>query len=46
MSTKLVPPQFLLMLPYVLAVVVLIRIYSGAQVPRALGVPYDREARG
>jgi simple sugar transport system permease protein len=46
MSTQLVPPQFLLMLPYVLAVVVLIRIYSGAQVPRALGVPYDREARG
>jgi simple sugar transport system permease protein len=46
MSTQLVPPQFLLMLPYVLAVVVLIRIYSGAQVPRALAVPYDREARG
>ncbi len=46
MATKLVPPQFLLMLPYVLAVVVLIRIYSGARAPRALAVPYDREARG
>jgi len=46
MSTRLVPPQFLLMLPYVLAVVVLIRIYSGARAPRALAVPYDREARG
>jgi len=46
MATKLLPPQFLLMLPYVLAVVVLIRIYSGARAPRALAVPYDREARG
>jgi simple sugar transport system permease protein len=46
MTTKLVAPQFLLMLPYVLAVVVLIRIYSGARAPRALAVPYDREARG
>jgi hypothetical protein len=26
--------------------VVLIRIYSGARAPRALAVPYDREARG
>lgn len=45
MSTKLVPPQFLLMLPYLFAIVVLIRIYSGARAPRALAVPYDREAR-
>jgi len=27
-------------------VVVLIRIYSGARAPRALALPYDREARG
>jgi simple sugar transport system permease protein len=46
MVTKAVPPQFLLMLPYVLAVVLLIRIYSGARAPRALAIPYDREARG
>jgi simple sugar transport system permease protein len=46
MGTKLVPPQFLLMLPYVFAMVVLVRIYSGARAPRALAVPYDREARG
>lgn len=46
MATKLVPPQFLLMLPYVFAVIVLIRIYSGARAPRALALPYDREARG
>ncbi|HET7848320.1 MAG TPA: ABC transporter permease [Pseudolabrys sp.] len=46
MESKLVPPQFLLMLPYILAVVVLIRIYSGARAPRALAVPYERESRG
>jgi simple sugar transport system permease protein len=46
MTSKLVPPQFLLMLPYLLTIVVLIRIYSGARAPRALAVAYDREARG
>jgi len=46
MGTKLVPPQFLLMLPYVFAMVVLVQIYRGAKAPRALTVPYDREARG
>jgi simple sugar transport system permease protein len=46
MATRLVPPQFLLMLPYVFAMIVLVRIYSGARAPRALAVPYDREARG
>ncbi len=46
MGTKLVPPQFLLMLPYLLAMVVLVHIYRGARAPRALTVPYDREARG
>lgn len=46
MGTKLIPPQFLLMLPYVFAMAVLVRIYRGAKAPRALTVPYDREARG
>ncbi len=46
MGTKLVPPQFLLMLPYVFAIIILIQIYRGAKAPRALTVPYDREARG
>lgn len=46
MGTRLVPPQFLLMLPYVFAMIVLVRIYRGARAPRALAVPYDREARG
>ncbi len=46
MGTKLIPPQFLLMLPYVFAMVVLVQTYRGAKAPRALTVPYDREARG
>lgn len=46
MTTKLVPPQFLLMLPYLFAIAVLVRVYAGARTPRALAVPYDREARG
>jgi general nucleoside transport system permease protein len=46
MGTKLIPPQFLLMLPYVFAMVVLVRVYRGAQAPTALAVAYDREARG
>jgi simple sugar transport system permease protein len=45
MVSKAVPPQFLLMLPYVFALVVLVRVYRGASAPRALAVPYDREAR-
>ena len=45
LTTKLVPPQFLLMLPYVFAMVVLVRVYRGARAPRALALPYDREAR-
>jgi ABC-type uncharacterized transport system permease subunit len=44
--TKAVPPQFLLMLPYIFAILVLIRIYRGAQAPAALGKAYDREERG
>ena len=45
LTTKLVPPQFLLMLPYVFAMIVLVRVYRGARAPRALALPYDREAR-
>lgn len=44
--TKAVPAQLLLALPYIVAIVVLVRVYRGAQAPAALGVPYDREARG
>ena len=46
LGTKLIPPQFLLMLPYLFAMVVLVWIYRGAKAPAALAVPYDREARG
>jgi simple sugar transport system permease protein len=46
LASKVVPPQFLLMLPYLFAIVVLVRVYSGARAPRALAVPYDRERRG
>ncbi len=44
-TTKAIPPQFLRMLPYVLAIVVLVRVYGKAQAPAALTKPYDREAR-
>jgi general nucleoside transport system permease protein len=43
--TKSIPPQVLLMLPYVVAIVVLVRLYRGAEPPRALGLPYERESR-
>jgi simple sugar transport system permease protein len=43
--TKAVPPQVLLMLPYLVAIVVLVRLYRGAEPPRALGLPYERESR-
>lgn len=46
MGTKLVPPQFLLMLPYIFAMAVLVWIYREAKAPAALALPYDREARG
>lgn len=42
---KIVPPQFLLMLPYVFAMLVLVKVASGAEAPRALTRPYDRESR-
>jgi len=43
--TRAVPSQVLLMLPYLLAILVLIRVYRGAQAPAALARPYDREER-
>ena len=46
MGTKAIAPQFLLMLPYVLALVALVLVYRGAKAPAGLAVPYSREARG
>lgn len=43
--TKAVPPQVPLMLPHVVAIVALVRLYRGAEPPRALGLPYERESR-
>jgi simple sugar transport system permease protein len=45
MVSRAVPPQFLQMLPYAFAIVVLVRAYRGARAPEALGRPYHREAR-
>ena len=42
---RLIPPQFLLMLPYLFALLLLVRVARGAEAPRALARPYDREAR-
>ena len=42
---KIIPPQFLLMLPYVFAMIVLVQVARGAESPRALTRPYDRETR-
>lgn len=46
LTMRSVPPQFLLMLPYVFVVLVAVRAYRGAAAPRALMRPYDREVRG
>lgn len=43
---KVLPPQFLLMAPYLLAILVLVGVYRGARAPAALMRPYDREERG
>lgn len=43
--TQVIPSQLLLSLPYLLAIIVLIRVYRGAQAPAALAVPYEREVR-
>jgi len=42
---KIIPPQFLLMLPYLFAMLVLVKVASGAEAPRALTRPYHRESR-
>ncbi len=42
---KAIPPQFLQMLPYIFAMIVLVQVARGAEAPRALARPYDREAR-
>ena len=42
---RVIPPQFLLMLPYLFALLVLVKVARGAEAPRALARPYDREAR-
>lgn len=42
---KTVPPDVFLMLPYVLALVVLVATYGRATQPASLVKPYDREAR-
>lgn len=46
LTFKAIPPQFLLMLPYLFVLVVAIRAYRGASAPAALMKPYDREVRG
>lgn len=45
LTARGVPTQFLLMLPYLFAIVALVRVSRGAQAPQALGRAYDREAR-
>ncbi|HEX2978773.1 MAG TPA: ABC transporter permease [Anaerolineaceae bacterium] len=45
MLTSAVPSQFFLMLPYIVAILVLIRIYRNAEAPMGLSKPYDRELR-
>ena len=42
---QIIPPQFLLMLPYIFAMIVLVQVAKGAEGPRALTRPYDRETR-
>ncbi len=39
-----IPYQFLLMIPYIATMIILIWVYKRAEVPQALGKPYDREA--
>ena len=42
---KVLPPQALGSLPYVLAIVGLVSVYRNARAPAALGLPFDREQR-
>jgi ABC-type uncharacterized transport system permease subunit len=44
-TLKALPPQVLLSLPYVLAILALISVYRGAHGPAGLGRPFDREQR-
>jgi len=39
-----IPYQFLLMIPFIVTMIILIWVYKRAEVPQALGKPYDREA--
>jgi len=45
MSSRLIPSQFLLMLPYVAAIIVIVWAYRRAEAPQSLLKPYDREQR-
>lgn len=45
MLNSAIPSQFYLMLPYVVAILMLIPIYRKAEAPKALSKPYDRELR-
>jgi ABC-type uncharacterized transport system permease subunit len=45
MSSRLIPSQFLLMLPYLAAIVVIVWAYRRAESPQSLLKPYDREQR-
>lgn len=44
-TLKWLPPQALLMAPYLFVLIVAIRAYRGASAPQALMRPYDREMR-
>lgn len=45
LTAEWIPSQLLLAMPYVLAILVLVRVYRGAAAPAALALPYHREAR-
>lgn len=45
LSTKLLPSQALLALPYLLAIAGLVGVYGSSRAPAALGLPFDREKR-
>lgn len=44
--SKALPPQALLSLPYLVAILALVSVYRGARAPAGLGLPFDREQRG
>ena len=45
LASKVLPPQVLLALPFVLAIIALVSVYRNARAPAALGLPFDREQR-